>query len=148
MPFKHSDDVAHGPSHSRRAIECAHREVAQRTRLRGEIAVDLSCGRLEIQPGPERALDQIAREVEHRDPIVLGLRFAQPSAEPLGRGPMVRVVNDQDGCGAVLSRDLDFAHHRRMHRVAVCPSNTLLASFSWGSCVKISTALPAASMPV
>ena len=93
------------------------RQVGERARLRREVAVDLVGRRLEIQPGTERALNQVAREEEHRNPVVFGLRLAQPSTEPIGRRPMVRVVDDEDGFRAVLSRHFDLAHHRRMHRV-------------------------------
>ena len=117
LPFRSADDVANGPPHSRRAIERVTVTSLERARLRREVAIDLVRRRIEIQPGAERALHHIARQIEHRKPVFLGLRLAQPSAEPLGRGPMIRVVDDQDGFGAVLSRHLDFAHHRRMHRV-------------------------------
>ena len=115
--FHGADDVAHGPPHSRRAIERAHGQVGERARLRREVAVDLVRRRLEIQPGTERALNQVAGEEEHRNPEIFGLRLAQPPAEPIGGRPMVGVVDDEDGLRAVFSRHLDLPHHRRMHRV-------------------------------
>ncbi len=115
--FQGADDIAHGPAHSRRAIERVHGQVAERSRLRREVPIDLGRRRFKIQPGTERTLNQVAREEEHRNPVILGLRLPQPSTESIGRGPMVGVIDDEDGFCAVLSGHLYLSHHRRMHRV-------------------------------
>ena len=114
-----ADDVPDWTPHLLGPLHDGHCEVVQRPRTRVEIAVDLVGHCLEIEVRSKGALNEIARQEDDRQSVVLGLRIAQPPAVAVGRRPVVGVVDDQQRLGAARPRDLDLSDERGMRRVGL-----------------------------
>ena len=116
---EYANDIAHGPPDFDRSVHRADSQVVQRHRLGFEVPVDLIGNRLEVQPGSQRTLHAISREIENRQTVLLGLGLFQPSPESIDGRPMMGVVDDEHRLDAPAPRDLDLAHHRGMDGVGL-----------------------------
>ena len=145
--FQDADDVAHGPPHSRRAIERAHRHVGERVatsarshgRSRPTSSRDSVAYRARVEPGRGRGRRPESRNLRPAARAAIGGTDRAPadgsvsSTTRMAFAPFLRATSTF----RIIVECIVF----------VCPSNALRESFSCGSCVKMSTALPAASIP-
>ena len=112
-----ADHVPHRAADLHGSLDGIDGQIAERPRLRLEVAIDLIGHGFEIEPGAERPLHAVAREIDDRQPVLFRLRFAQPPPIAIERRLMVGVIDDQQGFCAARPRHFHLAQQRRVHGV-------------------------------
>ena len=116
--FQRADHVANRPAHSRR---CARRRSRSRRGAAATSATGRDRSRLDAASRfsrvPSARWTSIARQENTGMPKSSACGSRSHRRNRSSRRAMIRVIDDRMALGAVLPRDFDLAHHRRVHRV-------------------------------
>ena len=113
-PCDRAHDVADLAADLREALDGVDAHAGQRTRPGLEVPVNRARGGFQVEAGAERLLQLRAFDPQHRYPVIIGLRVAQPAAVVGGVGLVRRVDHEQQH-----PRPLRAGHHGLLHEAGV-----------------------------